>query len=605
MSKVAIGNVRAASAGSLAGASKLRELAAKRAPAPVVAPFVPVTTSVATTEPAVATAEPAVVTTPEPAAVVPIKIMARPATATPAPAPVVKSTLSEVVPTTLTELLTETQRLAAKEDHNNDDIIEWVYSICHGYDIRVRHDQVNLEDGAAPSEPLTRGVPVCRLVLSTTKTVQKTVPLQYECNGVVIDPRTWRVLAMPPGAFNLRPIAKTVNMFLAADLYDIIRVDDGTVVTIYQWLHPTNGPTWAMASSNGYDVSSLCWIGDLTYAEVFRDLARRAYPAFCAASGLNLRHYDDGDDCLEFDKLDPTRCYTIGFRHHNFHPMLADPERMWLIQVTDVSGKFPRVLPISVPTTLVSTTSDAPTTLVPTSDAPLTPDPAAVSLLPGIPNQTICSATAGLSGSSGTAVKLENLRALGENSIAVAAKYIAGHDDSAAGSPLPAEIHYGFILRSRNPTQTGVHSDILVETPLLACIRKRVYERAPSNVRDALTSADRLEYNALRSFLTANERQEFIALYPGWQPKFHAYNEFVNNVVKQIVHSLRQRSMGQASRAPHLRSETSKVAAVLLEHICAHEKIAAFHKDTERIVRDYVVNPEYAFRFLRAMRAQG
>jgi hypothetical protein len=553
MSKTAAGNarqVRAPSAGSLEGASRIRALAAKRATSVNASPAIVVTP---TSSPIATSVEPS------------IKILARPATA--APAPVIQSALSDVVPTTLTELLTEAQRLAAKTDQNNDDVIEWVYSICRVYDIRVRHDQVGQEDGAAPSEPWTRGIPVCRLVLSTTKTVQKTVLLQYECNGVVLDPRTWRVLAMPPGAFNLRPVAKTVNTFLAAGLYDIIRVDDGTVVTLYQWRHPTHGPTWAMASSNGYDVSPLCWIGDLTYAEVFRDLARRAYPDFCAASGLNLRHYDDGEDCLEFDKLDPTRCYTVGFRHHNFHPMLADPERMWLIQVTDVSGNFPRVVPAE---------------------------------MPGIPNQAIIHQD---TLASGVAIKLENLRAIGADSIATAAAYIAGHNDAAAGSPLPAAIHYGFILRSRTPAATGVHSDLLVETPLLACIRKRVYERAPSTVRDALTAADRLEYNALRSFLTANERQDFIALYPSWQPKFHAYNEFVNNVIKQIVHALRQRSMGQSSRAPQVRSPTSKVAGALLEHICAHEKIAAFHKDTERIVRDYVVNPEYAFQFLRAMRA--
>ena len=116
-----------------------------------------------------------------------------------------------------------------------------------------------------------------------------------------------------------------------ADAYDIIRVDDGTVVTLYKWNHPQHGSVWGMASNNGYDVSSLYWMGPMTYAEVFYDLALRRYPEFVAQTGMAIARTGKSTR-LTFTKLDPSFSYTVGFRHHNFHPVVEDPERMWSIQ---------------------------------------------------------------------------------------------------------------------------------------------------------------------------------------------------------------------------------------------------------------------------------
>ncbi len=449
-----------------------------------------------------------------------------------------------------------------------------------------------VDDQDAPTPSVRGGATVGRLVLSGDKrgggaSRGRGVSLYYECNGLVLDARTWRALAVPPCAFNPRPNAKTVDPLLAEDLYDVIRVDDGTVVTLYCWSHPVDGPTWALASSNGYDVSSLYWIGPLTYAEVFHDLAVRLYPKFGEETGMELERLDDGTTRLKFARLDASRCYTVGFRHHNFHPMAADPERMWQIQSADLTGCAPRVVYSGG--------------------------------LPVIPEQTVLHRDADLAALAAEAAKacgrpegapltLEGLQALGKDAFARAAAFIAsGARGPPLGAPaptaLPPELNYGYILRSRDAGRTRENSDILVETPLLARIRKIVYERAPRSVRDDLTADDRLEYNAMRAYLTANERLDFLALYPGWVARFQAFEEFVNNVVHLVIHALRQRAMAPSSREPPMRSATGQVARALLDHICRHENLTAFHKDTESIVRDYVVNPEYAFLFLRAMRS--
>ena len=425
---------------------------------------------------------------------------------------------------------------------------------------------------------------VGRLVLSSDRrggnSQGRDAPICYECNGLVVDARTWSVLACPPKAFNNRPSANAVNAALTDEAYEVIRVDDGTVVTLYCWDHPTDGPVWSLASSNGYDVSSLLWIGPLTYAAIFHDLAKRLYPEFVAATGMGLDTHADGTTRLTFTNLDRNYCYTVGFRHHNFHPLKADPERMWQIQSADVSGDMPIVV--------FSGNGRG---------------------LPGIPDQVVYSSAE--IACAGAPPSIEALRAAGSNALPRAAAYIAqlAAEKPPAEKP-PAEkppaetseLNYGYILRSRDPARTRENSDILIETPLLARIRKIVYERAPRSVRDSLTATDRLEYNALRAFLTSTERGDFLTLYPDWASRFCAYEEFINNIVHLVVHTSRQRAMAPASREPSLKSPTGQVARALLDHICRFEQLSPFHKDTESIVHDYVVSPEYAFLYLRAMR---
>ena len=415
-----------------------------------------------------------------------------------------------------------------------------------------------------------RGAIVGRLVLSADKRARnggaargRDIPLYYECNGLVIDARTWRALAIPPNAFSGRPSARFVDGLLAEGFYDIIRVDDGTVVTLYCWEHPTNGPTWALASSNGYDVSSLCWIGPLTYAAVFHDIIQRLYPEFMVSTGMTLEAQAEGVTRLNFTKLDRTRCYTVGFRHHNFHPMKTDPERMWQIQSTDLSGITPNII--------FSGNGRG---------------------LPVIPDQHVYA-----DDFLGAPTTLERLRSAGSPAFAQAVAYAAA-TELPRPRELPTELNYGYILRPRSLAHTRGHLDFLIETPLLEKIREIVYERAPRSIRDKLVATDRLEYNALRAFLTASQRGSFLALYPDWAARFQAYEEFVNNVIHRIVNAIRHRAV---DREVTFNSPTGQVAHALLGHICRYEKLTAFHKHVESIVRDYVVNPEYAFLFLRTM----
>ena len=173
-----------------------------------------------------------------------------------------------------------------------------------------------------------------------------------KCNGAVIDVRTWTLLAVPPRAFDPRPSKKEVDSaFAVPDAdgvirtghYNVIQVIDGTVVTIYRWTHPKKGLVWCLASANGFDVSHLKWSGAETYAEVLFELLAKS-PTILAATGLRLRRglLCVDDVRLDFQTLERGRCYTIGFRHPNFYPMVADPPGVWNMQSVDLAGSWDR-----------------------------------------------------------------------------------------------------------------------------------------------------------------------------------------------------------------------------------------------------------------------
>ena len=476
------------------------------------------------------------------------------------------------------------------------DVIEDLYTIMGDLGVIIRHEQLApappspaagvrravpaaievAPDGTAmlslsrifesddPSQPRPqRGTSVYRLLLSCGRGANAA---QREFGGLVIDTRSWSVIAAPPAAPNRRPPVAAVDAALAAGHYDIFRVDDGTVATLYNWAHPQLGPTWALATSNGYDVLPLRWMGPLTFAEVFLDIVTRLYPDFVAATGARLR-ITGGTGAsavagLDFDRLDPSHSFVIGFRHHDFHPLRTDAERMWLIQASPPGAT-----------------------------------------LPGIPLQTPL-APAGLASASAAAPTVASLKSScagsREDAIALIAMSHAGATPPIGRGHAPA-LNYGYILR-RKPGAPPMpdHAHVLVESPLLELVRRLAYERAPRAVRDGITADDRFAYNAMRAFLTLGDRELFVALFPEIAPQFAEYSKFINSVVSEAVHELRQRQRSPLARARPI-SVAGHIAAALIDHISSQIELSVPHRDAESIVRDQIAVPDYAFLFLRAI----
>jgi hypothetical protein len=143
--------------------------------------------------------------------------------------------------------------------------------------------------------------------------------LQLECNGLVIDTKTWKPVVISPLLFRSNVQTNVVNVHLVNDLYDMMPVSDGTVVSFYYW-EPLN--QWRIATSRGYDMTECKW-GSKTYLELWGEI--------CDSYG-----YKSTSEF--FETLDKTRSYTFGFKHEDIHPfcedihMKTDTRKAWFIQ---------------------------------------------------------------------------------------------------------------------------------------------------------------------------------------------------------------------------------------------------------------------------------
>ncbi len=159
--------------------------------------------------------------------------------------------------------------------------------------------------------------------------------LTKQCNGLVLafDTGIWRVVSMPPSGFNqqfsIKKLGNDANDSRSPK-YTVYDVRDGTIVTLYWYNNAEGVPTACLSTTNGYDVSNHCRVGDTTYMQAMLNAAA-AYPKF------------------NIDALDKTRSYTLGFRDARYHPLVdAKLPNLWLVQITDLSSGMPIMITIDI-----------------------------------------------------------------------------------------------------------------------------------------------------------------------------------------------------------------------------------------------------------------
>lgn len=391
---------------------------------------------------------------------------------------------------------------------------------------------------------------------------RKRSALLSECNGVIVDADTWQPLSVPPRAFVRSPPHATVNRHLEADLYDVIVTNDATVVTLYPWSPDgADSVVWCLSSGNGYDVSALRWMGELTFAETLFSLLERI-PEVVETTGARLvRGVLGPDDVrLEFDSLDAGRCYTVGFRHHNFHPLVEDPEGVWNIQSVELKS-------------LAASREVG---------------------VPGLPQQVVVDDVREFLGLAPEApVRVADLLAWSEGALSAAEAAIAAEDGKA-------QFNYGLILRSRDPAKTPGCSDVLLESDLLRAVKRSVYGRPSHREASAVSHKNRLEFQALRAYLSPSERAGFIALFPRLQPRFARFAEFIGNLVRAVTLRARGRKLDMLDRPP--TSQVQALAETLLRHIESNvSRFDVASPEATNIITAYVVQPSYASLYLSAI----
>lgn len=367
--------------------------------------------------------------------------------------------------------------------------------------------------------------------------------IEYEFGSLTIDMVTGRPLAITPRPFVHDARVRDVDLLLREGVFEIMRINDGTVGTLYNWHHPRLGPIWAMATARGYDVFPYYWSGKLTWAEALFELLQEEIPGrpgetYAMVLGATFRKdfLCEGDTRIDFANLSPDRGYTIGFRNHRMQPLLHDPQAIWNIQSTDLRWG---------------------SNFQPSFDPELG--------VPAIGKQVVCSAAdieATVRGFRGFDMELDQyfaerpadapfqidlriLRLINKTSIPVATKAIAGEESGFD------KFLYGYILRSRDVRRSGQCSDIMADSPLLLRIRDNMYRKPRNADSERLVPQHRMAYNALRAMLTPGRREGILELYPQFKELDRKAREFLNNVQHYVLEKARRTASGCAEGDRH------------------------------------------------------
>ena len=403
---------------------------------------------------------------------------------------------------------------------NNNIFLDEIVKIINPFDLCINYEK-NREGN------------IIRIILKIKKNNNTHPLLYYYSNGVVIDTVTWKIISRPPMAFNKKTLPKFIENYYSQGMYDTIKVIDGTVITIYYWNNK-----WNISTNNSYDVSSFYWIGELTYVEILYDLFNRLYPDSIILNGIELLD----NITISFNNLQKNKSYTIGIRHHNFHPLLNDPEYIWNIQNVDLASN--------------SLEYD--------------------NGIKGIPNQNIVES-----------ITLDQIYQTNKISI---------QDAMKNENPV---YNYGYILRSKNNNVTKEFSNILLSSSLLKKIKKNMYEFFPNLLNNILPS-NRFEYIALKNYFNKTEKNDILHLFPQLQPKYMLYSKIIADVVSCSLTIMKNKQLGSTNELIFKPCIIS-LSYSLLKHINKFEALDPFDKNTEYILKDYYSNIEYSLLFINTI----
>lgn len=400
-------------------------------------------------------------------------------------------------------------------------------------------------------------------------------PIVFQCNGVILDSKTWKPLVIPPCAFNtqFKPAAVINNLAN----YKIYPCYDGTMVTLYYYNN-----TWCMSSAHGYDVSTHKWIGEKTYLEAMKTLLPD-YEAFLAT-------------------LLPTVCYSIIFRFHEFHPLLNDPQKVVLIRAVDLDSmkeleledkrlqSLLQIIPAQRPYESVGNPQDSNKKIFKSMidrnasafDAYLKSTPIGKKQK-GVVTQSQLTSQQTPNSTLNTPPNLTPNLTTNTPPISTTFKSHNPH------------IHYGFILRDSNWHSA---SHVFLESSLLKQIRQHIYN-LPKKNRTAdlkITEKNRLNYSLLRAYLSPNfaAKEQFLHLFPQFTDTFKHYDDLISKITKRIIKNFKGHQRGESKK--ERTSDSKKIEIIsrqFYNHISAREKINVFDKNATSLIRDYVGHHEH------------
>lgn len=516
--------------------------------------------------------------------------------------PVPSEILSQ--PSNITELIAA---MHSRKYRDNEEALNYLTDLV-GSSIRVRYDFTpgkgraekhaeSLRDKARSAERpfahLNDGT-IHRVMLTTDRLrANFDRELSHQCNGIILRWPTLEILAIPPQVINVNAKLSAVFNIVeraknaAEPDVSVYEINDGTTVCLYYYDGPTtrwagretmsqairnaeealatpvpevqekpaveklidvpeikSTPRWCLGSANGFEVNNLK-MNQETYMD-----------ALLRVSGIKLAN------------LDKTKCYSIGFRSHDFHPLLDDPERAWMIQVVDLAFINQAKLAEGKAESKSALWSDME-------------DPVDVITLSGK-----CTDT-GLDFQ--TPVKID-ANTIAANTRSALERFLASSVAAARDSTTAPQICYGYIIRCRFD-KYGPAANVMVESTLLSRIRRSMY-----NTRDippTVLPKDIRKYIVLKAFLSF-EPYHFTSIYPQYTADFTNYKLMFDAVCSVIYDRLRNRANTVVPSAPFPESVIMQLVDEFNVDVRNQlPSVLPFDPSCKDLIRAIIVHPKY------------
>lgn len=371
------------------------------------------------------------------------------------------------------------------------------------------------------------------------------VELASECNGVVIDPSTWRVLSYPPAALSFNMPHNVIIDCLKNGWYTPIVADFGTVMTLYfkpakslkLGARPDAG-SWVLSTANGYEIDNKIWMGTRTFRELVDELFEKVQ--------------------LDIDQLDKNWCYSFGMHHPDYHPFNGggqDPIRGWFIRAVHLgeinTDKCVRRLH-EIPD---GTSVDAK------------------KMFNKLPGQHVDQEIINMTTISPQAAMQHMLTKCKEGSIR---SYIADRQK------VPC---YGYVLISRSPE---IISSCLLESDLMAYIRRTVCQRPPREIKPE----HRFNWMLVRSSFDISDKDYFRTVFPQASNMGELLDNSIRRIASRIVDSLQNGFKFDDT-------DDDKVVKFFRSEMTRRNVVIDRKPESVGIVQNFIQKPDYARIYIK------
>jgi hypothetical protein len=296
----------------------------------------------------------------------------------------------------------------------------------------------------------------------------------------------YMIISTPPLPPKIRYKNNKLMKVIAKEGARVIPAQDGTTLTLY-W----HKDRWVLSTYRGYDVNKYYWCNDITYEDALLQVLS-AYPSF------------------SYDKLNKSKCYTIGFRHSSFHPFIESSAvdsigRAWFIRSIDMHHFNESKLSIDYNEDI------------------------------GLPLQEC--------------VDMSTMRSP-SHLISLATRALGSYRKDK-------QINYGYIVQHNN-------ASYLIESSLMKNIRNIFYSDRFKNIDKTI---NRQKYAAVYAYLDKHTHSIFLELFPQYATLFAELTDVVSNLIESIVKVIAFRKTASDGETFKAQNMVEKVALQYLDFI--------------------------------------